>query len=129
MENKHDQEMPAYANLTGILALILAIVGFIIPVIGVLFIVPLAVILGAIALYGGNKKMGLIIIILVAVKLIISPTFWINVGAGATDSDASANRFITYIDVIGVGIMIYLYTKKEKVVKAIKEAKEDKIAE
>src|SRR5262249_28515486 len=48
-----EAEVPAYAKVCGILALILAIVGVVIPVFGVLFITPLAIVFGSIGLYGG----------------------------------------------------------------------------
>jgi hypothetical protein len=108
------QEVPSYAKACGILALIVAIVGVLIPVIGVLFITPIAIILGAIALYGGYKGMGIATLIIVTVNLIISPTFWANIGAGATFAGASSNRFLTYFDAIGVIVMLYLAVRKRK---------------
>src|SRR3990170_8589982 len=85
-------EVPGYAKACGILSLITAIVSFLVPAVGVLFIVPIAIILGAIALYGGYKGVGIATIVIVAVNLIISPTFWLNIGAGAKFSGASSNR-------------------------------------
>jgi hypothetical protein len=108
-------EVPGYAKASGIIALILAIIGAIVPVIGVLFITPLAIILGVVALYGGYKGIGIAVIVVVAVNLIISPTFWLNVGAGATQAGAAGNRMLTYIDVIGIIVMIYFAAKKRRV--------------
>lgn len=73
---KAGAEVPGYAKICGIIALILAIVGVLIPVVGVLFITPLAIILGAISLYGGYKAMGIATLIINVINLIISPTFW-----------------------------------------------------
>lgn len=108
-------EVPGYAKASGIVAMILAIVGAIVPVVGVLFITPLAVILGAVALYGGYKGIGIAVIIVVAVNLVISPTFWLNVAAGGTQSGATGNRLLTYIDLIGFAVMIYFAAKKRSV--------------
>lgn len=107
-------EVPGYAKVCGILALILAIVSVLIPVIGVLYFTPLAIILGVVALYGGYKGMGIATIIVVVVNLIISPTFWANIGAGAKFAGASSNRFLTYFDLIGVVIMLYLVVRKKQ---------------
>ena len=104
--------VPAYAKVAGIIALILAIVGLVVPVFGVLFITPLAIISGAFALYGGYKGIGITTLVIVAVNLIISPTFWANIGAGATMRGAGGNRFLTWFDVLGVALMIYLAAKK-----------------
>jgi hypothetical protein len=104
-------EIPGYAKASGIIALILAIVGFIVPVLGVLFIVPIAIILGCVALYGGYKGIGIAVLVLAAVKLIISPTFWLNIGAGTMDG-AGANRLISYVNIIGIIAMVYLAARK-----------------
>ena len=108
------REVPSYAKACGILSLVVAIVGIVIPVVGVLFITPIAIILGAIALYGGYKGMGIATLIIVTVNLIISPTFWANIGAGATFAGASSNRFLTYFDAIGVIVMLFLAVRKQK---------------
>lgn len=106
-------EVPPYAKACGILALIVAIAGVAIPVVGVLFITPIAIVLGAVALYGGYKGIGIATLIIVAVNLIISPTFWANIGAGATFAGASGNRFLTYFDIIGVIALLYLAVRKQ----------------
>lgn len=105
--------IPGYARACGITSLILAIVGFVIPVIGVLFITPVAIILGTIALYGGYKGVGIATLIIVAVNLIVSPTFWANIGAGATIPAAASNRFLTYFDLAGFVVMLYLASKRK----------------
>ncbi len=107
-------EVPGYAKACGILSLIAAIISFLVPVAGVLFIVPIAIILGAIALYGGYKGVGIATIVIVAVNLTVSPTFWANIGAGAQFSHASSNRFLTYFDIIGVVVMIFLAARKTR---------------
>ena len=107
-------EVPGYAKVAGIIGLILAIVGVIIPVGGVLFVTPLAIIAGAIALYGHYKGMGIAVLIINVLNLIISPTFWLNIGAGATIANAGSNRFLTYFDTIGVIIMFVLVVRKQK---------------
>lgn len=107
-------EAPGYARVCGILALILAIVGVLIPVIGVLFITPPAIILGAISLYGGYKGIGVATLVIVVVNLVISPSFWLNIGAGASYHGASGNRFLAYFDAIGVVAMLYLVARRRK---------------
>jgi len=107
-------ESPEYAKICGILGLILAIVGVLIPVAGVLFITPLAAICGAIALYGYYKGMGIAILIINVVNLMISPTFWANIGAGTTFANATSNRFLTYFDAAGVIVMFALLVRKRK---------------
>jgi hypothetical protein len=104
-------EVPGYAKASGIIALILAIVGFIVPVFGVLFIIPIAILLGCVALYGGYKGIGIAVLVIAAVKLIISPTFWLNIGAGTLDG-GGANQLITYVNVIGIVVMVYLAARK-----------------
>lgn len=107
-------DVPGYAKVAGVIGLILAIVGVIIPVLGVLFITPLAVITGAIALYGHYKGIGIAILIINVVNLLISPTFWANIGAGATFSGASSNRLLTYVDTIGVVVMFALVVRRRR---------------
>ena len=66
-----------------VLAIILALAGFMLPIVGVLVIAPLAVICACIALYGSDfNSLGMISAILIIVNYIISPTFWANIGAG-----------------------------------------------
>ena len=95
-------EVPGYAQICGIVAIALAIAGVLVPVIGVLFITPVAIVLNAVALWGGYRPIGLITIVIILVNLLISPSFWLNVGAGAAYSEAVANRFLTYFDIAGV---------------------------
>jgi hypothetical protein len=99
---------PTYAKVFGVLALICAILSFLIPIFGTLLITPLAIIFGAIALWGGSKGMGVAVIIIIVVNLIISPTFWMNLYAGATQAQAGANRFISYFDIIGI-VLLFVF--------------------
>ncbi|HEY6350047.1 MAG TPA: hypothetical protein VI636_11620 [Candidatus Angelobacter sp.] len=108
------QEPAAYAMICGILALILAIVGVLIPVVGVLFITPLAIVFGAIALYGGSKTMGITVLVINVVNLMISPTFWLNIAAGAKIADAGNNRLLIWFDAIGVIVMFALVARKKR---------------
>jgi|SRR5579872_7359506 len=105
-------EVAGYAQVCGILGLILAIVGFFVPIVGVLFITPLAIVFGAFALYGHYKGMGIAILIINVVNLMVSPTFWLNIGAGATLQGASGNRFLTFFDAIGTIVMFVLVARK-----------------
>lgn len=105
------QEVPGYAKITGILALVLAIVGWFIPIVGVLLITPLAIILCAISLYGGYKGMGIATTVIVIVNLLVSPSFWLNVAASSME-EGVVNRFLTYFDIIGVIVLLYLIVRK-----------------
>lgn len=105
--------VPGYAKACGIVALILAIVGMVIPVAGVLFITPLAILFGLVGLHGGDRLMGVAVIVLVAVNLLISPTFWLNVAAGSSAPNVGGvNRLLTYFDLLGVLAMIYLAVRR-----------------
>ena len=106
--------VPGYAKICGIIGLILAILGVCIPVVAVLFITPLAIIFGAISLYGGYKGIGIATLIINVINLIISPTFWANIGAGATMAQAGGNRFLAYFDAIGVVVMFAMVIRKHK---------------
>jgi hypothetical protein len=105
-------DAPAYAKIFGILALIASIAALLIPFIGVLVITPLAIIFGAIALFGGAKGFGIASLIIIVVNIIISPTFWINIYAGASQAGAVGNRLITYFDALGIILMFGLVVFK-----------------
>lgn len=106
---------PAYVKLTAVFALISVIISFVVPVVGVLFVTPLAIVLGSVALFGGDfKSLGMVTVILIVVNLAISPSFWLNVGAGSTQPDAVVNRFLTYFDVIGVIVMFVLFARRKQ---------------
>ena len=107
-------DVPAYAKVFGILSLIAAILSFLIPVIGTLFITPAAIIFGVIALFGGSKGFGVASLIIIVVNLIISPTFWMNLYAGAAQAGAVGNRFISYFDVLGIILMFGLVVFKSR---------------
>ena len=106
---------PAYVKLTAVFALIASIISFVVPVFGVLFVTPLAIVLGSVALFGGDfKSLGLVTVILIVVNLAISPSFWLNIGAGSVQEEAVANRFLTYFDVIGVIVMFVLFARRKQ---------------
>lgn len=108
--HQQEIEIPGYAKICGILALIFAIVGWIVPVLGVILITPIAIILGILALRGGSKGMGIASTIIIVVNLLISPSFWVNVGLGAVGS--KGNSLMTWFDIIGVISMFYFIVKK-----------------
>jgi hypothetical protein len=107
---RKEKEVPGYAKICGILALIFSIVGWFIPVIGVILITPIAIVLGIIALRGGTKGMGIASTIIIVVNLFISPSFWVNVGLGAVGS--KGNALMTWFDIVGVILMFYFIVKK-----------------
>lgn len=98
------------ATVAGVLALIVAILAAVIPVFGVLYFSPLAVILGIVAMSGGARGFGIAVIVIVSVNMVISPTFWLNIGAGSNIPGAGANRMVTYVNVFGVlGMILFLF--------------------
>lgn len=103
--------VPGYARVAGVLALITAILAAIIPIVGVLWFSPLAVILGLIAMYGGARGFAIAVLVIVAVNMIISPTFWLNIGAGSMPG-AGANRAVTLVNVFGVLGMLVLLLRR-----------------
>ncbi len=104
----NDREVNGYAQVCGILAIALAIAGCVIPVIGVLFITPIAIVANAVALFGGYRRVALATTVIVLVNLMISPTFWLNVAAGAVGPDFNPNRALTLFDAVGVVAMFSL---------------------
>jgi hypothetical protein len=68
-------EVAGYPQVCGILATGLAIAGFLVPVIWVLFITPLAIVVNAIALYGGYRRVTLVTVVIVLVNLMVSRHF------------------------------------------------------
>jgi len=103
-----DREIHGYAQVCGILAIALAIAGCLIPVIGVLFITPIAIVGNVLALHGGYRRVALVTTVIVLVNLMISPTFWLNVAAGAMGPDFNVNRALSYFDAAGVVAMLSL---------------------
>jgi hypothetical protein len=107
-------KVPAWARAFGVLALVAAIVSVLVPVIGPIFITIPAAILGIIALIGGDRKLGITVFVIVAVNLIISPSFWLNFFAGATQKEASPNRWFAFLDIIlSVGMIPFLFIKRK----------------
>ena len=108
------EQVPAYAQVAGILALALAVAGVFIPFVGVLFLTPIAIGLGTVALYGRYKVVGVTTLVVVIVNFLISPTFWLNLYAGASDSQASINRWLACFDIAGVAVMLYLSVRQPR---------------
>ena len=71
-------KVPGYVMVFGVVSLILVIIGFIVPVIGAGVIIPIALVFSTISLYGNNNGLSIATTIISAVKLIISPTFWVQ---------------------------------------------------
>ena len=46
-----------------------------------LFLTPIAIVLGTVALYGGYKVLGVTTLVVVIINFLISPTFWLNLYA------------------------------------------------
>ncbi|MGO9265754.1 MAG: hypothetical protein ACLQBA_12870 [Candidatus Binataceae bacterium] len=108
------KQVPAYAQICGILAVALAVAGVFIPLVGVLFLTPIAIVLGSVALYGGYKVVGVTTLVVVIVNFLITPTFWLNILAGASESGASGNRWLACFDIVGVSAMLYLTVRKPR---------------
>lgn len=110
-------KVPAWARAFGVLALVAAIVAFVVPFVGVVFVTIPAAILGIVALSGGDRKLGMTVFIIVAVNVIISPSFWLNLWAGSAGSGASSsnpNIVFATLDVLSVLAMIpFLFIKRK----------------
>lgn len=103
----------AQTKATAILAIIVSLSAVLVPVLGVLYLNPIAIILSCIAIYGGDfKSLGLVSAIIIVVNYIISPTFWLNIGTGA--QFGGSNLFLTWFGVIGSLVMIVLIVRKYK---------------
>ena len=97
------------------LALVAAISAFLVPFVGVIFITIPAAILGIIALYGGDRKLGMTVFIIVAVNIIISPSFWLNLWAGAANQGLPSNPNMVFavLDMIsGLAMVPFLFIKR-----------------
>jgi hypothetical protein len=103
---KAPSSVPLYATLCGIFALVAAILSFLIPIAGPLFITLIAVFLGGIAILGGSKGLGVATAVIVTVNLVISPSFWISL-TGSNQNGGNANFTIAFIDIIAV-ILLYV---------------------
>jgi hypothetical protein len=105
------QEASGLTKTFAVLAVILALSAFMLPIVGVLFIAPLAVICACIALYGRDfNSLGLVSAIMTIVNYIISPTFWANIGTGA--QQGGGNLFLTWFGLLGSIVMIGLIVRK-----------------
>lgn len=98
-------DVPGYARILGVTALIFAILGVIIPIFGVLVLTPISILLGGIALWARYRGIGITILVINAVNLVISPTFWINIGF-STSKHGVISRLITDVDVLGILILM-----------------------
>lgn len=105
---------PAYAIVLGVFALIASILAFLIPILGTIILTPIAILFGILALLAGAKGIGVASFLILAVKLAISPTFWVNLWIGANQAEAGSNRLLSWIIVIGMLMMFVLLFKKSK---------------
>ncbi|WAH35420.1 hypothetical protein [Alicyclobacillus dauci] len=101
-----------YAKTCGLLALMLSILAVLMPSTGVLAVIPVAILLGAFALYNGYRTLGIGIVVMCAVNLVISPTFWANVDIN-TIGHTELDRMIAYFDAVGTLAMCGLMFKRD----------------
>ncbi|MFL0251135.1 hypothetical protein ACJDT4_11930 [Clostridium neuense] len=91
------------AGTLGLISLVLVIIGFIIPILGAAYIVPIALLICTISLHeriGGTSVATLAIAI---IKLAISPTFWVHlIGIGGLKS-----LFFSWGSVVCIVLSIY----------------------
>lgn len=107
-------EVSATARALGVLALIFAVAALIVPFIGPIFLTIPASIFTMVAFYKGDKKLGTIAFGIIAVNLIISPSFWLNLAAGAGMREASPNRVMAILDILfSLGILPFLFRKSK----------------
>ncbi|WP_234121403.1 hypothetical protein [Clostridium hydrogenum] len=82
-----EEKQAEYAGTCSIISLILVIIGFIIPIWGAGYIVPIALVLCAISLKEVIAIPSVITLVIAVLKLIISPTFWVHlIGIGGLES-------------------------------------------
>lgn len=106
-------QKPAYPKVCEIIGLILAIASFFIPFVGVFIMAPLAMIVGSVALYGGGSKgFGIAILILSAVKIIISPMFWLYLGVSAVEEGVQG--YFSYFVLVCFIVMLYFLVRTFK---------------
>ena len=93
-----------------------AIAAFLVPFFGVIVITIPAAIVGIIAWYGGHRKWGMTVFIIVAVNIIISPSFWLNLWAGAAGAGTSSsnpNMVFAILDMLsGLAMVPFLFMKR-----------------
>lgn len=106
-ENEPFKSSPAYVMPFGIISLILVIIGFLIPIIGAAYIIPLALICSTVSLYSKSNGTSIETIIIAAVKLIISPSFWFQV----TNSMGTTNAMFAWGGVICFILNLYFAIK------------------
>ncbi|GLV13037.1 hypothetical protein Heshes_07210 [Alicyclobacillus hesperidum] len=104
--------VPRYARICGLIALSIAILCAVTPTFGVLRLEPAAVVLGAIALFGGFRGVGAGILVMCAMDLILSPAFWTNV-TWATSPYSVVDHSLAYFDVVGIIAMSALLFKRQ----------------
>lgn len=118
MNNITDNQPPKIASIIG---LALSIAGVMAPMVGVLYITPIAVMFSGFALYrGDHNKYGIYGGIISIINYIISPMFWANIGAGA--DLGGVHRLLSWFALIGSAGLIWLMIKayaKPKIVKTI----------
>lgn len=96
------------AGTLGVISLVLVIIGFIVPILGAAYIVPIALVICTISLrerIGGTSAAALVIAI---VKLIISPTFWVHLmGVGGLKG-----LVFSWGSVVFIALSIYYLSRK-----------------
>lgn len=106
----NNEGIKSNAATLGIVAFSLAIIALIIPVVGVLLVTPVAIVFTILALVGGYKEKYIqAAILIIAINLVISPSFWLNIGASFS---SVLNAALTIFDIAGVIVMVYLLKKK-----------------
>lgn len=99
-----------YAVACGVVGLILSILGFIVPIYGVMFGSAGAALFGVMAVYGRSRGLGIAILVLVAVNCVISPTWW----AAVSVPEATGSWALAWISVLGVVSMLVLLARPTK---------------
>lgn len=105
-----ERAIAPYVRICGLVALILAVGSVLMPTIGVLDIIPVAVILGAVTLYGGFRGIGAGILVMCAMNLIVSPAFWANIELTAKPF-TRLDHTLAYFDLVGIIAMSALLFK------------------
>ena len=97
----------ASAKLFAVLGVILGLIGFLIPLVGPIFVTPLSIVFVCLSLYNGDfKNIAIYTTILNIVNLFVSPMVWISFASGVQNGGAAAA--LTWFDIIGSIAMIGL---------------------
>jgi hypothetical protein len=102
-----------FTTVMAISGLLISVAGFNIPIIGVAFVTPFAIIPTVIALLKGDfKNCAAISAILIVVNYLASPTFWMMFPNGFRSTASPLDILFVWFDIVGSLILILLLIRK-----------------